>query len=115
MEKAQKALYELHKAPYRAVNLNEMIGISQTALNGAKLIHGLRHPSTDTTSGWYIWSGELLDSPDFFQPLHLEHAIKLRPDIIPYLGLPPGWRFMIDTSAKHEDVWRDETLLSAQE
>jgi hypothetical protein len=31
------------------------------------------------------------------------------PTAIPYLGLPPGWRFLI--ASDHEEVWFDESLL----
>jgi hypothetical protein len=63
------------------------------------------------TSGWYIWAGEGSPSsdPDFFVPLHLEHLSEWRPEILKFLGLPPGWRFL--TAGKYEDVWYDATLL----
>ena len=48
------------------------------------------------TSGWYVWAGEAFsDAPDFFQPMHIEHVISRCPEILPYLGLAPGWRFLI--------------------
>jgi hypothetical protein len=63
-------------------------------------------------SGWYIWAGtELSASPDFFRPLHLTHVPEWCPAVMKYLGLPPGWRFLIADG--HEDVWFDESLLSA--
>ena len=42
-----------------------------------------------------IWAGgELSSAPDFFRPLHVEHLISWAPAVLPYLGLPPGWRFL---------------------
>lgn len=74
-------------------------------------IHGLRHPPTDTTNGWYIWcGGELSQEPDFFAPLHIEHLPQYLPSVLEYLDLPPGYRFLID-GANFEDVWFDQSLL----
>jgi hypothetical protein len=52
---------------------------------------------TTDTSGWYIWAGEggPSDDPDFFVPLHVEHLAEWCPHITKYLGLPPGWRFLV--------------------
>lgn len=45
--------------------------------------------------------------PDEKVVAHLrDHA----PEVLPYLALPPGWRFLI--APGHEDVWFDEQLLN---
>ncbi|TWD77279.1 hypothetical protein FB547_110241 [Variovorax beijingensis] len=73
-------------------------------------VNGLRHPPTTGTSGWYIWAGEELSTEaDFFKPLHIEHLDGWAPEIKKYLGLPPGWRFLI--APGYEDIWFDEKLL----
>ena len=73
-------------------------------------IHGLRHPPTEDTNGWYIWCGELSKADDFFSPLHVEHLAQYLPSAVEYLSLPPGYRFLID-GANFEDVWFDAALL----
>lgn len=73
-------------------------------------INGLRHPPEGDTTGWYIWAGEELSTAtDFFVPLHVVHLDEWCPGAIPYLGLPPGWRFLIADG--YEDVWFDPSLL----
>jgi hypothetical protein len=73
-------------------------------------VNGLRHPPEGGTTGRYLWSGdELSDDPDYFVPLHARHLIEWRPDVLPYLLLPPGWRFLI--APGYEDVWEDPALL----
>ena len=73
-------------------------------------INGLRHPPEGDTTGWYIWAGENLSADaDFFVPLCVVHLDEWCPEAIPYLGLPPGWRFLIADG--HEDVWFDPSLL----
>lgn len=60
-------------------------------------------PEGDTT-GWYLWAGgEMSQDPDFFLPLHAAHLEEWCPLVIPYLVLPPGWRFQI--APDYEDVW----------
>jgi hypothetical protein len=46
------------------------MGVSRSLLAGdwEWPIHGLRHKPEAGTSGWYCWTGELSDAPDFFVP-----------------------------------------------
>ena len=88
------------------------VGISLTAKQGDLPINGLRHPLEYDTTGWYIWGGEeLSDDPEFFLPVCVEHLPDWCPMVIRYLGLAPGWRFLI--ADNYEDVWFDEALLVA--
>jgi hypothetical protein len=76
---------------------------------GQTPIHGLRHPPAHDTNGWYIWAGEFSTSPDFFAPIHTSHLIERLPQVLQFLGLPPGYRFLI--AAEYVDVWFDSALL----
>ena len=46
----------------------------------------------------------------FFAPLHTSHLVEKCPSAIPFLGLPPGYRFLLGEKA-YEDVWFDAELL----
>src|SRR5258708_23197882 len=73
-------------------------------------LNGLRHRPTDATSGWcFSRCGEPSKDPAFFQPVHGSHLLTWCPDALPYLCLPPGWRFQVATG--HEDIWEDTSLL----
>ncbi|GAB4060889.1 immunity protein Imm33 domain-containing protein [Uliginosibacterium sediminicola] len=88
------------------------VGIALSTL-GKQPINGLRHKPTDTTNGWYLWCGhEFSEDPDFFSPLHVEHLSDKLPEVLDYLELPPGYRFLIDRK-NYEDVWFDPSLLEA--
>jgi hypothetical protein len=88
------------------------IGISKNFDPHNFPINGLRHPPTIDTTGWYIWSGEhLSEDPDYFVPLHAAHLIEQQSEIVKYLGLAPGWRFLY--APGQEDVWFDGSLLKA--
>ncbi len=86
------------------------VGIADEARPGNWPLNGLRHPPQDDTSGWYFWAGEKMgDAPDFFKPLHVSHLPDVLPAVLPYLGLAPGWRFLL--AGEYEDVWYDAELL----
>ena len=73
-------------------------------------INGLRHPPDRGTSGWFVWAGDEIDEGvDFFRPVHVAHLAELHPEVVPYLALPPGWRFQV--APGHEDFWFDGALL----
>ncbi|WP_198047404.1 hypothetical protein [Kutzneria sp. 744] len=87
----------------------DKLGVSRQALSGEWPLNGVRLRE-DGTCGWYVWSGRTLShDPDFFVPLHVEHLVEARPEVAPYLGLPPGWRFLL--APDHEDVWFDGSVL----
>jgi hypothetical protein len=87
------------------------VGIARNVRDVGAPLNGLRcKPESDET-GWYIWAGEEFSSnPDFFVPLHVEHLPSWCPEVIPYLQLPPGWRFLI--APGYEDLWYDDALLT---
>ena len=86
------------------------VGIALNVRDAIEPLNGLRHPPEHGTTGWYIWAGEeWFDDPDFFVPLHVEHLEQWRPEALPYLALPPGWRFLL--AQGYEDVWYDASLL----
>lgn len=88
------------------------VGIALATIQTVRLpLHGLRHPPERETNGWYIWAGidTYADDPDFFEPLHVEHLIEEASPVVPYLALPPAWRFLI--APDYEDLWEDRTLL----
>jgi hypothetical protein len=70
----------------------------------------LRHPLTETTTGWYLWCGEEFSSDaSFFEPVHTAHIYDDHPQIQVFLGLPPGYRFLWTES--FAEVWFDPSLL----
>ena len=75
------------------------------------IIHGLRHPSKNGLSGWYVWQGDYKEDADFFNPIHMSHVVQEHAVLEKYFMLPPGHRFLIDTTNGYEDVWYDEKLL----
>ena len=110
VEELQKELCKKYEAEFLSSPNNLKVGIATNVREGVVPINGLRHPPEGETTGWYIYAGEeLSDDPDLFKPLHVEHLDDWCPQIKKYLGLAPGWRFLI--AGDYEYVWFDESLL----
>jgi hypothetical protein len=106
----QKSICQSFGASFLQCDELLKIGISKDFDSLRFPINGLRHPPQGDTTGWYIWSGEKYsEDPDFFVPLHTKHLNDRYPEIAKYLGLGPGWRFLI--APGQEDVWFDASLL----
>jgi len=103
---AQEATCKKYGAKYVAAPGELKVGIARNVRDGILPINGLRHPPTADTTGWYIWAGgEPSAEPEFFVPLHVAHLKDWCPDVLRFLGLPPGWRFLV--AGEHEDAWED--------
>lgn len=109
-DKGQRGICEKYGAEYFPTGDNLKLGISNNVKEGIIPINGLRLYPEEGTSGWFIWAGEeFSEDPDFFVPLHIEHIDEWALDIKKYLGLAPGWRFLI--VGDYEDVWFDKEIL----
>ena len=106
----QEAICRTAGVACRAPSPLSKAGVSANVRTGLLPLNGLRHPEEGDSSGWFIWAGEeLSQAPDFFQPLHVTHLEEWCPEIVKFLGLPPGWRFL--KAGEVEDIWFDESLL----
>jgi len=108
----QREMCARFNAEFSPSPANQKVGVAENVRHRVYPINGLRHRPAGDTTGWYIWAGEeRSDASDFFVPLHVVHLDEWCPEVKKYLGLPPGWRFLI--AEGHEDVWFDESLLTA--
>jgi hypothetical protein len=106
----QKEICQKWQTDFLESPLDSKVGISENVKSGTLPINGLRMYPEGDTSGWYIWAGEELSKDnDFFKPLHILHLAEWIPNVDKYLGLLPGWRFLIAND--YEDIWFDEELL----
>jgi|SRR6267143_183156 len=110
LERQQKEVCRRFGATWFGCAPDLKVGVSKNVKTGIFPLNGFREPPSDDTSGWYVWAGEALSTdPNFFQPLHAVHLTNRCPVVLNYVGLPPGWRFLL--AAKYEDVWYDASLL----
>lgn len=107
----QREICQKYGSPCIEISDLFKVGIAKNFSADNWPINGLRHPMKNDTTGWYIWAGkDFSTNDDFFEPIHVAHLHKMCPIIIKYLGLAPGWRFLITES--YEDVWEDDNLLN---
>ena len=110
ISKEAKAVCRRVGASPLPVTSRDKLGVSRETLSNEWPINGVRLRPENGTCGWYIWSSKnMLEDPDFFVPMHVEHLVKIRPEIGPYLSLPAGWRFLL--APGYEDVWFDASVL----
>ena len=107
----QKVLCKELRVRWTQIEPNQIIGLSIDI--SQQPIHGLRHPIENKSAGWYVWTGEYSESVDFYKPVHAGHLVDIKPELLKYLGLPPGYRFLIDDGG-YEDIWYDKTLLNIE-
>jgi hypothetical protein len=106
----QKEICRKYQADFLQSPIESKMGVSLNVKQNVLPINGLRVYPENGTSGWYIWAGEELSKdPDFFQPLHVEHIGEWVSGVEKYLGLAPGWRFLI--AGDYIDVWFDQEIL----
>lgn len=105
----QKDLCKRLNVEWIETQANQMIGIADD-IDGVP-IHALRHPIENNSAGWYIWTQEYSEQENFFKPVHAGHLVQIKPALLKYLGLPPGYRFLID-NVGYEDIWYDKSLLN---
>ena len=108
LEDKQKSICKKFSASYQFCDLSLKVGVSLNVKDGVRPINGLRVKEENGTTGWYIWAGDWSDAADFFVPLHGMHLNEWAEIVMPYLGLPEGWRFLV--AEDDEDVWEDSKL-----
>jgi hypothetical protein len=112
-EDRQRKICQKFGAVFTKSPNDKKVGVSENVKQGILPINGLRHRPSQDTTGWYIWAGETLSTdPDFFVPLHVAHIDAWCPAVEDYLGLGPGWRFLI--AGDYVDVWFDEKLCESE-
>jgi hypothetical protein len=107
--KEQKIVCEQYDSSYTESPSFLKVGISANIKDGIYPINGLRHPIQGDATGWYIWAGDYSSDPNFFVPIHVGHLKEWCPQVMRFLGLAPGWRFLI--APNYVDVWKDISLL----
>jgi hypothetical protein len=109
-ERKQRDLCSRYGCEFVGASEDSILGVALSTL-GKFPINGLRHRMEKGTNGWYIWCGASFDDrSDFFAPLHTSHLAEKCPVAILFLGLPPGYRFLIGEN-DYVDVWFDANLL----
>lgn len=86
---------------------NEMVALAISSL-GEIPITGIRNVlEANENISWFFYCGEFSEDKDFFKPIHISHLKDYLPEVMQYLALEEGFRFVIDNDG-YEDVWKEE-------
>ncbi|MBO9693383.1 hypothetical protein [Chryseobacterium sp.] len=75
-------------------NFNQSVVISDGVYEG-KDIEGIRYESPQDETGWYLITDDYNDDIKSLKMVHFYHVVFARPDIVKYLAIPFGYRFMM--------------------
>ncbi|MGE4512826.1 MAG: hypothetical protein AB7E26_03280 [Chryseobacterium sp.] len=75
-------------------NFNQQVVISRGVYEG-KDIEGIRHDSPEHMTGWWLITDDYDDNIESLKTVHYYHVAFARPDILKYLAIPFGYRFLM--------------------
>lgn len=102
----QKLLCEEFGSSYVEVKGDDIVAVAVHSLNKEPLVGLRKAPETDENISWFIYGGELGEGEDFFETMSIKKLQEILPEVLPYLALQQGFRFMIDGD-DYEDVWKE--------
>ncbi len=113
LDDIQRSICRRFGATFDPPQPRSRLGIALQTM-GRVPIHGVRIPITPPACGWYVWAGDTWSAePDFYQPLCVDHLETHCNGALPFLALPPGWRFLTDGKG-YSEAWFDEDVLQGQ-
>lgn len=102
----QKLVCEEYGSAYIAVNEDDVIAVAVDSLHQEPIVGIRNKPEAGEDVTWFIYAGEHDDREDFFQTVCVKDLQELLPEVLPFLALEHGYRFMIDRE-EYEDVWKE--------
>ena len=103
-ETTQREICDRYSAEFTPIDWALRVAIADDFFTEALPKNGVRIAVEGNMTGWYLYAGETMsDAVDYYKPHCAEHLPDLLPSVIPYLGLPVGWRFLL--APNYEDVW----------
>lgn len=86
-------------------NFSQMVAISNGVYEG-KDIEGIRYESPEHMSGWWLITEDYNDDINSLMTVHYHHVAFARPDILKYLAIPFGHRFLMENG--NVEISKDE-------
>lgn len=86
-------------------NFNQSVVISDGVYEG-KDVGGIRYESPHDESGWYLITDDYDDNIKSLKMVHFYHVAFARPDILKYLAIPFGYRFIMKEG--NVEILKDE-------
>ena len=109
-EDAQREVCRQHGAPFRPPAQDQLCAVSVGVYDG-DAVQGVRYVAPEHMSGWYLTTDRYNGDHRSLVVEHVSHVAQRRPDIAPFLALPPGFRF--DVTPVSAEAWYDEDVARA--
>ena len=103
----QKLLFEEFESSYIKVSGDDVVAVAVNTLNQEPIVGIRKKPEAEENVAWFIYGGEMGEGEDFFETMTVRELQDILPEVLPYLALAEGFRFMIDRE-DYEDVWKEE-------
>jgi len=87
---------------------SQYVVISKGVYEGLR-VDAVRYPSPDHMTGWWLTTELYDDNIDSLMNVHYFDLAFRRPDLLPCLALPYGYRFSLN--GNDIDIWYDEKVL----
>ena len=104
----QKECCEHYSARYEKIDTEQLVVISEGIYEGVVPVEGIRYPSPDHMSGWWLTTDQYNGNADTLKTVHFHHIVEHRPELAVYMALPFGYRFYL--GGPEENVWFDEAV-----
>ncbi|MFK8113710.1 MAG: hypothetical protein AB8B91_16020 [Rubripirellula sp.] len=108
IDRLQKRVCRMYRVDHCPPTPQSKLGIALATLEDEPIL-GVRLAAENGTNGWHIHGGQPSDADDFYDPLCIDDLFARCPLALPFLGLPPGWRFRTDSEGTFE-AWFDGTI-----
>ncbi|WOE32100.1 MULTISPECIES: hypothetical protein [unclassified Acinetobacter] len=105
----QKLLCEEVESAYIEVSGDDVVAVATQTLNQEPIVGIRKIAEGPENVSWYIYGGELPDGDAVFSTMTIKELQEIIPEVLPYLALDTGYRFMID-SDDYEDVWKESDI-----
>jgi hypothetical protein len=107
IEKSQLEICQEYGVNRVLLDFKLKLSVSEDFFSSSEvLINGFRRSPEGNTCGWFLWKGEeMSDSEISFRQINVTYLIGHCHQVIPYLGLPTGWRFLV--AGGHGRAWPD--------
>lgn len=86
---------------------DQLVVVSEGVFEGDS-VKAVRYPSPEHMSGWWMVTDRYTGDVNSMRQEHMYHLTSRRPDLVPYVALPFGYRFDL---THHEDIWLDKEAL----
>ena len=91
----QRATCAAWGAEFVPMDPSLMVGFAQDFDPSRQPINGLRISPEGTLCGWFIWSGkDWSEADDWFEARCIDCLNDVCPEVLKFLAMPPGWRFL---------------------